>query len=693
MMKFTHCLGLLVALVHGGSGLEAPSILISRDASADAVLDQLAVGVKLFSNRDYTMVECPEELAGKSFVRTSIAGTLFQCTEPGVIAVYTPNPANNADSIATNLIAQGFLRNSQPSFQLMLSGAANTVEGYEKTLEQGEWVEIPKWGIVTGVGSMAIQPSLAAIPAQVITNPSPKYSSSARRFQGIPSMAVAPSGRLWTVWYGGVGPTEDEFNYVIAATSSDGGTTWSDEKLVVDPDGVGTVRAFDPQAWVDPNGTLWIIWAQTIGHDSSVAGTWAITTDQPDAENPVWSDPVRLTDGIMMGKPIVLTTGEWVLPAAVWGADNSCRMVVSSDQGASWQLRGAANVPSEYRNADEHMLVERLDGSLWMWIRTDYGIGESSSSDRGVTWSAVVPSDVQHTVSRFFIWRLASGNLLLVKHGGIDEDVGRTDLTAFISKDDGETWEGGLLLDDRAAISYPDGMQDADGAIYITYDRRRTTEREILMARFTEAEVESGTLTAANSALRLLVNKATYETLVFSETFTNPDPDAPLANIDWHANIGLDGMSVDTNNKGSVGPILSVSDYIFYRMGSSDVPVLSWTDKDDVDCIGPIGYVDTVSLKLRNDDAAEDLKVALKVNGSWFVSQAVLNGTANAVVSLDVQSAAWNSLDFVPDSQLVEGGAAALPAAGAVQAIGIFDAASTSGSAVRIDNVTVETVP
>jgi hypothetical protein len=691
MIKYLPVFGLLVALVHGGGG--GPSILISRDASSDAVLDQLAVGVKLFSNRDYTMVECPEELEGKLFVRTSIAGTLFQCTEPGAIAVYTPNPTNNADSIATNLIAQGFSRNSQPSFQLMLSGAANTVEGYEKTLEQGEWIEIPKWGIVTGLGGMAIEPSLAMTPAQVIPNPPPMYSSSTRRFQGISSMAVAPGGRLWTVWYGGVGPTEDQFNYVIAATSSDGGTTWSDEKLVIDPDGVGTVRAFDPQAWVDPNGTLWVIWAQSIGHDSSIAGTWAITTDQPGVENPVWSDPVRLTDGIMMGKPIVLTTGEWVLPAAIWGTDNSCRMVVSLDQGVSWQLRGAANVPSEYRSADEHMLVERLDGSLLMWIRTKYGIGESTSEDRGATWSAVVPSDVQHPVARFFIWRLASGNLLLVKHGGIDELTGRTDLTAFISKDDGETWEGGLLLDDRSAISYPDGMQDADGTIYITYDRARTTECEILMARFTEAEVESGTLADSASALRLLVNKATYETLVFSESFLNPDPDAPLANIGWHANVGLDGMSVDANSSGSVGPILSVGDYIFYRMGSSDVPVLSWTDHEDVDSIGPIGYVETVSLKLRNDNAAEDLKVALKVNGSWIVSQAVLNGTANAVVSLDVQSAAWNSLDFVSGSQLAEGSAVALPTSGAVQAIGIFDAATTSGSAVRIDDVTVETVP
>ena len=38
----------------------------------------------------------------------------------------------------------------------------------------------------------------------------------------------------------------------------------------------------------------------------------------------------------------------------------------------------------------------------------------------------------------------------------------RRHLTAFISTDDGRTWGGGLMLDERRGVSYPDGQQTAD---------------------------------------------------------------------------------------------------------------------------------------------------------------------------------------------------------------------------------------
>src|SRR5690606_14005542 len=120
------------------------------------------------------------------------------------------------------------------------------------------------------------------------------------------------------------------------------------------------------------------------------------------------------------------------------------------------------------------------DGSLWMLIRTRYGIGESRSNDRGYTWSPVVPSKIQHTSSRFFISRINSGNLLLVKHGPIDMRTGRSHLMAFISEDDGHSWSNGLLIDERPGVSYPDGQQTRDGIIHITYDYNRTKEQNIL---------------------------------------------------------------------------------------------------------------------------------------------------------------------------------------------------------------------
>jgi predicted neuraminidase len=326
-------------------------------------------------------------------------------------------------------------------------------------------------------------------------------------FQGIPSLAISPQGRLWATWYAGKTPKEDHNNYVVVATSGDGGTTWT-ESHIIDPDAEGPVRAYDPELWIDPEGRLWSFWAQAIDHDGTVAGVWVMTNSNPDKSDSEWSKPRRITDGIMMCKPTILSSGEWILPASTWrDTDNSARVVVSRDRGQTWSILGACNVPKKDRYYDEHMIVEKEDKSLWMLIRTSYGIGESVSSDRGKTWSALVPSSIQHPSARFFIRRLHSGNLLLVKHGPIEKRIGRSHLTAYLSDDDGRTWSDGLLLDERKGVSYPDGQQNENGTIHIIYDYSRRDAREILMATFTENDVITGNPDSENVSLQMVVSK------------------------------------------------------------------------------------------------------------------------------------------------------------------------------------------
>lgn len=320
---------------------------------------------------------------------------------------------------------------------------------------------------------------------------------------------------MWSTWYTGVTPAEDSNNYVVVATSGDGGETW-EEVLVIDPDGPGPARSYDPEIWIDPDGKLWVFWAQAMAHagawslikDGTLAGVWTITTKNPEKRKPVWSTPRRLTDGVMMCKPVVSSLGEWILPVSMWNlTDGSARMVVSNDRGKTWLVRGAATVPNDVRSFDEHIIIERKDNSLWMLVRTKYGIGESTSDDNGHTWSPLVPSKIAHPSARFFIRRLTSGNLLLVKHGPIDKQTDRSQLMAFISKDDGYSWSKGLLLDERSGVSYPDGQQVEDGTIHIIYDYHRKSDQHILMASFREEDVISGDPDSETVSLRRLVSK------------------------------------------------------------------------------------------------------------------------------------------------------------------------------------------
>jgi hypothetical protein len=121
---------------------------------------------------------------------------------------------------------------------------------------------------------------------------------------------------------------------------------------------------------------------------------WCIETSEPDAAQPTWSKPRRIGDGVMMCKPLALSSGEWALPISKWKEhDNSAQMIVSNDQGKTWTRRGGVAFPRT--DFDEHMIVERQDGSLWMLARTKDGISESVSTNKGATWSEPQPSSIQ----------------------------------------------------------------------------------------------------------------------------------------------------------------------------------------------------------------------------------------------------------------------------------------------------------
>ncbi len=355
-------------------------------------------------------------------------------------------------------------------------------------------------------------------------SPGPEYADSTRIFQGIPGLERAANGRLWAIWYAGGPdePSEGAGNYVMIVTSADDGQTWSGPKLVIDPP--GDVRAYDSVLWHDPQGRLWLFWAQSSHWWDGRSGTWAIVSENSGDETPQWSEPRRLCDGIMMNKPTVLSNGDWHLPVSIWAreADKRTRpehqhdlgdaigasVVVSKDQGKTFAVAGRTRAPESI--FDEHMIVERRDGSLWMLIRTKVGIAESTSTDGGQTWTPAELAGIPHINARFFIRRLASGNLLLVRHNppDIEDKKTRSHLTAYLSEDDGKTWKGGLLLDERAGISYPDGVQDENGLIRIIYDYNRTKDKLILMAAFSEADVLNGQ-PGPQTRLQVKVNQAT----------------------------------------------------------------------------------------------------------------------------------------------------------------------------------------
>ncbi|HOK79560.1 MAG TPA: sialidase family protein [bacterium] len=343
----------------------------------------------------------------------------------------------------------------------------------------------------------------------ILLSPGSQYRRENRRWQGIPGIAMTPDGLLWATWYSG-GDGEGPCNYVIVVNSKDKGSSWSEPVIVIDPP--DEIRAFDPCLWTDPTGKLWLFWAMSKNWWDGKAGVWAVTAEKVSGEF-VWSKPRRIADGIMMNKPLVLSSGEWLFPIAVWNRQpllpemsnlRFSNVYVSTDSGKTITFLGSADVPD--RTCDEHMIVELKNGVLWMLVRTSYGIGESYSYDRGRTWTKGCPSKIAGPGSRFHSRRLNSGNLLLINHYGFKDKI-RSHLTAMLSEDDGRTWRYQLLLDERENVSYPDAIETEDGKIFIIYDHDRYGKKEILMAVITEQDIKSGKIVTPDSKLKVPVDR------------------------------------------------------------------------------------------------------------------------------------------------------------------------------------------
>ncbi|MCX7008133.1 MAG: hypothetical protein NTY53_12945, partial [Kiritimatiellaeota bacterium] len=110
------------------------------------------VGAVLYSDRTYTIKECPEQLNGKLFLRSSIKEQNFRCTAEGVLTLLTPSPENpRANSLALQLEQRGFAQVNQPDlFQLFGTQTFDRVCTYQKIVKRGERFHLTKWSIPVG---------------------------------------------------------------------------------------------------------------------------------------------------------------------------------------------------------------------------------------------------------------------------------------------------------------------------------------------------------------------------------------------------------------------------------------------------------------------------------------------------------------------------------------------------------------
>ena len=339
------------------------------------------------------------------------------------------------------------------------------------------------------------------IPCSLLLNSKdPKYHVDNREFQGCPTIAITPKGRIYAGWYAGGWCEPHIENYNLLVYSDDQGKTWSEPLLIIPSSEENLVHALDIQLWVSPEGKLHVFWVQNnveVAHPGikglyvdgylftdNTHAEWLTVCENPDAEQPVFSAPRYLDKGFLRCKPLVLENGRW-FNFNYSQDDPRYQYSISDDKGATYIHKfGAVKKATPF---DETMAYQKKDGSIRMLARTFEGeLAESTSYDNGETWTDAAYSGIDSPNTRFFIARTPTGNVLLINN---DHRLSRLNMTIYLSEDDGVTWKYKKCIDTRHT-TYPDA-DFHNGKIFLVYDRGRVDTREIHFLSFTEEDIKN----------------------------------------------------------------------------------------------------------------------------------------------------------------------------------------------------------
>ncbi len=309
------------------------------------------------------------------------------------------------------------------------------------------------------------------------------------------SIAALTSGDLLMVYYGGEGEYANDTRVYLSRLKQ-GSATWTAPKLVAkDPFrslGNGVV-------WEAPDHRLWLFYVVRFGE------TWSssrIAAKVSDDQGETWSDSSLMTleEGWMVrGKPIVLSSGEYLLPiyhetgydTERVPPDTTSLFLIYNPAKKTWTPSGRIKSrlgnlqPSPAEIAPGHIIAFCRRGGGYDG-QSDGWLVRAESRDGGRTWSEGKDSEFPNPNSAVELLKLKSGKLVLIYNDSFKD---RTPLTAAVSSDGGKTWPVRKnLATGPNSYAYPSAAQSADGRIHLVYtsDGRKVIQYTV----FTEADLK-----------------------------------------------------------------------------------------------------------------------------------------------------------------------------------------------------------
>ena len=301
------------------------------------------------------------------------------------------------------------------------------------------------------------------------------------------SVAELSDGRLMVVYHKyqrGKHSGHDHGTCTIwSKTSSDGGVTWREPRMLVDA-AKGDMNVQAPALLKLKSGKL--ILACLRAHKSGASSTMCVFSSSDDGKTFAAMDPVwkRSKGQLLQGGAsslVELKSGRIILPfhggtGSQWRQTNSAWCYFSDDGCKTWRRSNAVELPK--RGAMEASVAQLSDGSLLMSLRTQLGGPYlARSNDEGKTWSKAVFSGLEGGESCTCLRRIPGTKSVVLfwnnskfnkRHHHFGE---RSGLTAAISSDNGKTWRKiGVVADDpKAEYTNLDCFFTSTGQAVVTY--------------------------------------------------------------------------------------------------------------------------------------------------------------------------------------------------------------------------------
>jgi len=304
-------------------------------------------------------------------------------------------------------------------------------------------------------------------------------------------------GQLLLAWMrhtGGENVGHDHAPCDIASmVSNDGGTTWTDLKILVE-NNPGDVNIHFPSFLHLKSGDVLLYYQRRHflepGQPQRSTSFLCKSSDDGKTFSEPWKHDIVQDTQMSANLLIQLSTGRVVLPTTDMSgrwcgvteegvpADHSVAgCCYSDDDGRTWEACTTwADLP--LRGAMEPHIVELSDGRLLMTLRTQLGaVFQSYSADGGSNWSMPQTTTLQAPESMpcLAMFPTTRDLLMIWNHARFNPNFNhsgkRTPLTVAISKDEGRTWENykDIETDPLYEFTNPSCHFTSSGKVIITY--------------------------------------------------------------------------------------------------------------------------------------------------------------------------------------------------------------------------------